>query len=95
MKGCEINDKFDKGYFIEEKSIEILCRYIYGNLVNHTRNFRYCNEQYRYLNKLYIVIQWKGKKNLIPVGRKGEMICKDKLVNFFEDKNHAVCCGQL
>ena len=33
MKGCEINDKFDKGYFIEEKSIEILCRYICGNLV--------------------------------------------------------------
>ena len=28
MKDFEINDKFDRDYFIEEKSIEILSRYV-------------------------------------------------------------------
>ena len=64
MKGFEINDNFDKAYCIEEKSIEILSRYICGNLLNYTPNFRYWNEQYSYLNKLYIVIQWRKKKIL-------------------------------
>ena len=95
MKGFELNDKFDKGYFMEEKSLEILSKYICGNLVNYTPNFRYWNEQDSYLNKLYIVIQWRKKNNLIPIGGKGEMICKDQLINFFEDKKHASCCGQV
>ena len=68
MKGFEINDKFDDGYFTEEKSIEVLSRYICGNLVNYTPNFRYWNKQYSYLSKLYIVIQWRKKNNLIPIG---------------------------
>ena len=63
MKGFEINDKFDKGYFIEKRSVEILSRYICGNLVNYTLSFRYWDEQYSYLNKLYVVIQWRKKKS--------------------------------
>ena len=53
---------FDKGYFIEKRSVEILSRYICGNLVNYTLSFRYWDEQYSYLNKLYVVIQWRKKK---------------------------------
>ena len=90
-----INQKFDQGYFIEKEAAQKLSQYICANLVNSSPNTQYWNEQYSYLNKLLIVIKWREKNGLIPAGRKGEMICKNELINFFEDKSHKSCCGSI
>ena len=92
--GYRLNNSFDEGKFIHERDIEELNKYICSNLVGLNSN-RYWNEQYNYLNKLYIVISWRKKKSLIPVAKKGEAICNDELVIFLEDRNHKYCCGQV
>ena len=92
--GYRLNNSFDEGKFIHERDIEELNKYICSNLAGLNSN-RYWNEQYNYLNKLYIVISWHKKKSLIPVAKKGEAICNDELVNFLEERNHKYCCGQV
>ena len=50
-----------------------------------SRSFYY--EQYNYLNKLYIVCNWRRGRGLFPLkGRRGNTICNNELVNFFEDE---------
>ena len=92
--GYRLNNSFDEGKFIHERDLEVLNKYMFSNLVGLNSN-RYWNEQYNYLNKLYIVIKWRKNKLLLPAARKGEMICNDELINFLEDKNHKYCCGQV
>ena len=91
--GHRLNREFDEGQFINEKDIETLNKYIRANLVGSNSN-RYRYGKYNYLNKLYIVIRWRKEHNLLPAARKGEMICKNELINFFQDKKHADCCGK-
>ena len=92
--GFSLNNSFDRCEFIHERDIETLANYICSNLVGISSN-RYWNEQYSYLNKLYIVISWRKKKLFIPAAKKGEAICNDELVSFLEDINHKYCCGQV
>ena len=90
--GYKLNEEFEEGKFIYERDIEILKKYICANLVGVNSN-RYWHQQYNYLNKLYIVIRWRKENNLLPAARKGEMICKNEIINFLEDKKHKQCCG--
>ena len=85
--GFKLNNGFDQCQYIHERDVEKLANYICSNLVG-INSSRYWNEQYNYLNKLYHVIRWRKKKHLIPAAKKGEAICNDQLINFFEDRNH-------
>ena len=83
LSGKRLNEQFDQCYFITENEIETLNKYVCANLVCYGSNYRYWYEQYSYLSKLYSVIRWRKKNNLAPAARKGEMVCKDQVINFF------------
>ena len=91
MKGLQIHEKFEMGYFIYEDSLNEMVNYICANLANWSPKFEYWNEQLNYANKLYIVINWRKRRNLVPAAKKGETICNDQLINFLEDKSHVAC----
>ena len=51
---------------------------------------------YSYASKAYIVCQWGEEKGREPIARWGEAICKNKLIDFFEDISHQNCsCGSV
>ena len=96
MKGFLIHDEiFEKNCDVYEEDMDLLVNYICGNLVSWTPNRLYWEVQYNCCSKLYIVINWSKKRELKPYAKKGEMICKDNLVNFFENQKHLNCCGSV
>ena len=51
---------------------------------------------YSYASKAYIVCWWREEKGREPIARSGEAICKNKLIDFFEDISHQNCsCGSV
>ena len=65
--------------------------YIGGQLISWSPNNCYYEEQYNFATKLHIVCRWKRKNGFPALAKKGEAICNDKLVNFFEEKEHKNC----
>ena len=47
--------------------------------------------QYNYVTKLKTVCKRKRKRGLLACSKNREAICKEKLVNFFEEKEHKNC----
>ena len=51
---------------------------------------------YSYASKAYIVYWWREEKGREPIAKWGEEICKNKLIDFFEDISHQNCsCGSV
>ena len=76
-----------KNKYIDYEDFPVLSNHICAQLTSwfSSRSF-YC-EQYNYLNKLYIVCNWRRGRGLFPLkGRRGNTICNNELVNFFEDE---------
>ena len=95
MYDFEIHEKFEKGEYITSCYMDQLVNYICDNLNCWNPNHSYWEEQYNYCNKLRIVIRWKIARGLPAEAKKGELICKDQLINFFEDRSHIQCCGTV
>ena len=93
MAGWQIHEMFEDFAYIHDFYVDELVNYICGNLHAWTPNKRYWEEQYNYCIKLKIVINWRKKKGLRPIAKKGQMICReDNLINFIEDSSHQNCC---
>ena len=90
--GMEIFTKLENGEYIHFDDLKHMVNHICGHLnsdFNH--NYKYWYNQYSYSSKAFIVCRWRLSKGLQPVAKWGEAICKDELVNFFEDENHKNC----
>ena len=59
-----------------------------GHLISWSPNRSYFECQYNYVTKLKTVCKWRRKRGLPACSKKGEAICKEKLLNFFEEKEH-------
>ena len=59
--------------------------------VHEDPNRSYWYEQYNICTKLYHVCKWRKGKGFQPIGKKGENICNDKLVNIFAEHKDCVC----
>ena len=95
-RGYEIFNDFENGKYIHLDDLKHVTNHICGNLDNWTPNYRFWYNMYSYSSKAYIVCQWRQSKGLSPVTKWGEAICRDNLVNFFEDSNHKNCgCGSM
>ena len=79
-------EAFEMGDYIPEEQIKKVINYICGQLISWSPNRSYYEEQYNFATKLHIVCRWKRKNGFPALAKKGEMICNDKLVNFFEEK---------
>ena len=82
---------FERGDYIPWEQIKKTTNYISSQLISSSPNCSYYEAQYDYVTKLIHVCQWKKKRGLPALGKKGEAICGDELVNFFEDKKHKNC----
>ena len=95
--GFELWKKFKNKDWILAQDLPILKNYIYGCFDGgfpSRKMYAYSN----YLTKCEIVLNFKKDKGLEEKIKLGEAICKNKLVNFFEDLEHTInkCnCGSL
>ena len=80
--GLEIFTLFKNKQWIREEDIPILSDYIHG--------FFHGGSCSNYLTKCKIVLLFKKKNKLELKTKLGEAICKNKLVNFFENPDHTL-----
>ena len=64
--------KFLEKLFIHKDKVHLLYNYICGNLNFYTPNYSYWREQYDLVTTLMIVIRWREKNGLLPIGRLNE-----------------------
>ena len=95
-QGLQVFEKFEAGKFVYEEDLKHMRNHICGILNNWTPNYKFWYNMYSYSSKAYMVCRWRQSRGLPPVAKCGEAICKDELVNFFEDLNHKNCrCGSV
>ena len=81
----------DRKDYIPQEHIKKVANNICGQLISWLPNHSYFQAEYNYATKLIHVCWWKKKRGLPALTKKGEAICGDEIVNFFEDKNHKNC----
>ena len=91
MDGYLLWVAFDRRDYIPQEHIKKVTNYICHQLISWSPNRSYFHAEYNYATKLIHVCRWKKKRGLPALAKKGEAICGDKLVNFFENKNHKNC----
>ena len=84
-------EAFRRGDYIPQEHIKKVTNYICCQLISWLPNRSYFQTEYNYVTKLIHVCRWKKKRGLPALAKKGEAICGDELVIFFEDKNHNNC----
>ena len=84
-------EALERGDYIPREQIKKIRNYISGQLISCFPSRSYCEAQYNYATKIYIVYDWKKTKGLPALAKKEEAICKYQLVNFFKDGKHKNC----
>ena len=88
--------KSEKKEYVHINNLPKINDHICLNLNNWTPNYHYWYNMYSYTSKAYIVCRWREEKGREPIARWGEAICKNKLIDFFEDISHQNCsCGSV
>ena len=80
MQRHQIHQRFVCGLLMRISHINSLYNYVCGNLLNYTPNYSYWEEQYELVKQLNIVMNWKKKNNMPPVGKIYEKIVDYKLI---------------
>ena len=83
--------KFENEEYVLKNDLVQITDYICGNLINRTPNYQYWYNMYSYTSKAYIVCRWREERGYLPIAKWGEAICKNNLINFFQDKTHQKC----
>ena len=83
--------KFENKEYISLTDLPKINDHICLNLNNWTPNYHYWHNMYSYASKAYIVCDWKEERGRRPISKWEEAICKNKLVNFFDDPAHQRC----
>ena len=82
---------FERGEYINEEDLPKITNYICRHLISWSPCRSYFECQHNYITKLKIVCRCIKKQGLPTCSKKGEAIYDDKLINFFEDKQHEKC----
>lgn len=82
---------FDDDNYIEEDNIKLVKNYICWNLYSWLPNRAYWERQYNMCNKLYLACNWRKKRNLRAIAKKGKTVCGGELFNFLADEKHKSC----
>ena len=76
--GYEIFNDYISGKFIYDCQLQPLNRYISANIISdYVPNRSYYQDWQNESNNLQIVIRWREKNSLLPVGKYGERICSN------------------
>ena len=83
---------FKRKEYVTLNEPEHVINHICLNLSYPNLSYKYFYNMYSYAAKSQIVLRWKKERNgYQELAKFGEAICKDKLINFFEDKEHEKC----
>ena len=89
-------DSYENDDYIEEVNIGSIVNYICMNLNSWSPNHCYWQKQYHIVTKLCSVCRWRRENGARPIGKKGEIICNNELVNFFANEKHRYCsCSRV
>ena len=91
MSRLSLYKAFENYEYVHKDYLNEIQNYICGNLNSWSPNRSYWYEQYNICTKLYHVCKWRKGKGFQPIGKKGENICNDKLVNIFAEHKDCVC----
>ena len=87
MASLALFQSFENENYIEEQNVRPIELYILLNLNSYYSPCkRYWGKQYNLYNKLYTVCNWRKKKDLRPIAKKGETVCSSELVNFLANE---------
>ena len=84
-------EEFENGNYISLENLKLIENFICGDLNGWSPNKSYYYMQLNYLTKLWEVCACRKKRDFCPIGKKGEAICNNELVNFFADEKHKNC----
>ena len=84
-------ESFSRGDYIPHEQIKKVTNFICGQLVSWPPNRSFYQGKYNLGTKLIIACLWKKKKGLPAIAKRGQTICNDELVNFFEDEKQKNC----
>ena len=91
-QGYQLFEVFYENKHIDYEDFPVLSNHICAKLTSWSPNRSFYYEQYNYLNKLYIVCNWRQERGLFPLkDRRGKAICNNELVIFFENEKHKNC----
>ena len=79
-------EEFENGNYISQENLKLIENFICGNLNGWSPNKSYYYTQLNYFKKLWEVCACRKKQDFRPIGKKGEAICNNELVNFFADE---------
>ena len=91
MSRLSLYQVFESYEYIHEDNLNEIQNYICGNLNSWSPNRSYWYEQYSIVTKLYHICKWRKGKGFQLIGKKGENICNEKLVNIFAKHKDCVC----
>ena len=84
-------EAFARGGYIPHEQIKTITNFICEPLIFCSPNESFCQAEYNIVTKLIFLCLWKRKKGLPVITKRGQTICNDELVNFFEDENYKNC----
>ena len=79
-------EAFSRGDYIPQEQIKKVTNFICGQLISWSPNRTFYQGEHNLATKLIIVCLWKKKKGLLAIAKRGQTICNNELVNFFEDE---------
>ena len=91
MSRLSLYKAFENYEYIHQDNLNEIQNYICSNLNLWSPNRSYLYEQYKICTKLYDLCRWRKEKGFQPIGKKGENIGNNKLVNIFSDHKDCVC----
>ena len=83
--------KYRNFEFVNANELDLIVDYICGNL-NSGTNYPYWYDMYSYATKTKTAIRLKEEKNELAVGKFGQCVCKNEVVNFLKNENKSCNC---
>ena len=78
-------EAFSRGDYIPHEQIKKVTNFICGQLISWLPNLSFYQGKYNLATKC---VSLEEKKGLPAIAKRGQTICNDELVNFFEDEKH-------
>ena len=91
MDGTDMFDSYKNLQYLNYDELKLVVNYICAQLNSPTMNYAYWYDMYSYTSKTFMVIDFRKKSGSNLVGRLGEAVCNNEIMNFLRDKSHFNC----
>ena len=86
MNRLSLFEKYRNFEFVNADQLNLIVDFICENLNSFGTNYPYWYDMYCCATKSKIVIRFKQEKNELGIAKLGQCVCKNKVINFLENK---------